>query len=416
MKALIVGLSFAIAPSVVFGQSLMQRVTAGGDGTVRIRYASRPDICGGNRYIRLGENVYMAGNRGLSIMTGHFQTDDPCNRGMAETRLEVMKGRVVDVKSAVASSAGTADRDLGIVGTADVTKMFLDLLSRPDADRDERLFLALILADSATIWPDLVRLAKNTALSDERRGRALRWAGLDGEADAREPLAVFLRDATLPRKIRQGAASGLAQIDDPATTRLLTEFVRAPGDSRLRAGIVHMVNDRGGAMSVWRTMAADASIDEEVRGAIFLVLSNTDNPQDGRLLRSLLPSVQTKKLRGRLLHAVSERDDAESGKWLLEVGISSEHDYETRKQALFWAGQSETPVKDVVAAYDRLDDRRLKEYMIFVIQDREESEATDKLISIARSDPDKENRKKAMFWLGESKDPRAASFIREVLQ
>jgi hypothetical protein len=38
-----------------------------------------------------------------------------------------------------------------------------------------------------------------------------------------------------------------------------------------------------------------------------------------------------------------------------------------------------------------------------------------KLIEVARSNRNREVRKQAMFWLGQSRDPRAAAFIEEVL-
>ena len=42
--------------------------------------------------------------------------------------------------------------------------------------------------------------------------------------------------------------------------------------------------------------------------------------------------------------------------------------------------------------------------------------ALDKLISIARSDKDLGSRKKALFWVGQSHDPRALKAITEVIE
>ena len=42
-----------------------------------------------------------------------------------------------------------------------------------------------------------------------------------------------------------------------------------------------------------------------------------------------------------------------------------------------------------------------------------ESAAVDKLIDLARSDTDREIRAKATFWLGQSRDPRAAKYLEE---
>ena len=41
--------------------------------------------------------------------------------------------------------------------------------------------------------------------------------------------------------------------------------------------------------------------------------------------------------------------------------------------------------------------------------------ATDKLIKIAQKDPDREMRKKALFWLGQKKDPRVKQLLIDIL-
>jgi hypothetical protein len=88
---------------------------------------------------------------------------------------------------------------------------------------------------------------------------------------------------------------------------------------------------------------------------------------------------------------------------------------ETRKQALFWFGQGDAPTKDLVRMYDSLDARSLREHFTFVVSQRRDDEAVDKLIDIARADRDPQIRKQAMFWLGQNKDPRAIKFFHDVL-
>ena len=83
-------------------------------------------------------------------------------------------------------------------------------------------------------------------------------------------------------------------------------------------------------------------------------------------------------------------------------------------QALFWRGQKhDAPLGDLVALYPRLDSRQLREHYVFVLSQRRESDAVDKLIDLARNDPDREIRAKATFWLGQSRDPRAAKYLEE---
>jgi HEAT repeat protein len=58
----------------------------------------------------------------------------------------------------------------------------------------------------------------------------------------------------------------------------------------------------------------------------------------------------------------------------------------------------------------------MREQVIFVYSQRDDSAAVDRLLEIARRDPDTELRKKALFWLGQSSDPRAAKALQEVIE
>lgn len=88
---------------------------------------------------------------------------------------------------------------------------------------------------------------------------------------------------------------------------------------------------------------------------------------------------------------------------------------EPRKDALFWLGQSDAPTSDLVGLYDDLESEPLREHYTFVLSQRRNDAAVDKLIDIARHDRDLDIRKRAMFWLGQSQDPKAIKFFRDVL-
>jgi HEAT repeat protein len=60
-------------------------------------------------------------------------------------------------------------------------------------------------------------------------------------------------------------------------------------------------------------------------------------------------------------------------------------------------------------------DQEMKEQAIFVLSQRKDAGAIDKLIEIARSDRDRDMRSKAIFWLGQSRDPRAMKLLEEII-
>jgi len=88
---------------------------------------------------------------------------------------------------------------------------------------------------------------------------------------------------------------------------------------------------------------------------------------------------------------------------------------ETRKQALFWLGQSDFSTADLVRMREALTPFALREHYTFVLAQRHEDAAIDGLIDVARHDPDSEIRKRAMFWLGQTKEPRAIKFLQGIL-
>jgi HEAT repeat protein len=95
--------------------------------------------------------------------------------------------------------------------------------------------------------------------------------------------------------------------------------------------------------------------------------------------------------------------------------VSEREPVEQRKKALFWAGQKGADLAQLATLYDRMQNRELKEQLIFVYSQRHEAAALDALIKIAKTEPDRELRKKAIFWLGQSHDPRAAQVLLEII-
>jgi len=89
---------------------------------------------------------------------------------------------------------------------------------------------------------------------------------------------------------------------------------------------------------------------------------------------------------------------------------------QSREQAVFWIGQSETPISNLIALYDDLSSPHLREQFAFALsQRRGDDQAVDKLIDIAKHDRDAGVRKQAMFWLGQTHSPKATQFFRDVL-
>jgi len=103
---------------------------------------------------------------------------------------------------------------------------------------------------------------------------------------------------------------------------------------------------------------------------------------------------------------------------LLRVARDESRPAETRKQAVFWIGQA---AGDAITANlaslvgENEVDREIRESAVFALSQQRNGEAVPALIRIARTNRDPHIRKSALFWLGQSKDPRALALFEEIL-
>ena len=137
-------------------------------------------------------------------------------------------------------------------------------------------------------------------------------------------------------------------------------------------------------------------------------LPKLERPEEARWYRDLFKRVRSRELKDKIIFSLSQQRNTGSEQWLLDIAVDQSESTEIRKQALFWAAQNRGIAFERLAQlYDRTNDAEIKEQLIFGFSQRGNSrEAVDKLMSIARNDRDKEMRKKAIFWLGQSRDPR----------
>ena len=103
---------------------------------------------------------------------------------------------------------------------------------------------------------------------------------------------------------------------------------------------------------------------------------------------------------------------------LLRLARKSGLPPETRNQAIFWlgqaAGEAATRGLDSLAT-DTKGDRDLRKQAVFALSQRPQNEGVPILIRLARTDRDPEIRRDALFWLGQSTDPRALDLFEELL-
>lgn len=111
-------------------------------------------------------------------------------------------------------------------------------------------------------------------------------------------------------------------------------------------------------------------------------------------------------------------DNVDVSRELLRIARDDTRPRETRKQSVFWLGQlAEGPATEGLTALvgDQALDREVREQVVFALSQRPKEEGVPALINVVRTHRDPEIRKKALFWLGQSGDPRALDLIEELL-
>lgn len=111
-------------------------------------------------------------------------------------------------------------------------------------------------------------------------------------------------------------------------------------------------------------------------------------------------------------------DSVEIWPGLLRLARDQSRPNEIRTQSVFWlsqiAGDAVTANLAALTGEAALD-REVRKQAVFALSQRPARDGVPALINIARTNRDPEIRKNALFWLGQSRDPRALALFEEIL-
>lgn len=220
-------------------------------------------------------------------------------------------------------------------------------------------------------------------------------------------------------EVKRQAVFWLSNVEDERAVTALEEVLRGAEDDEVRERALFALSrhDSERAGQILRDFARDPDGSTELRKKAIFWIGHQGSPDHGRFLRDLYGQIQDETLKEQIIFAVARMDDdPQASPWLLEVATDPDQPTELRKKAIFWAGQSGMPLSQLSQLYERMDDRELREQLIFALSRRDEPEAVDQLMEIARTESDLEVRKKAIFWLGRSDDPRVAEFLMRIIE
>jgi len=287
---------------------------------------------------------------------------------------------------------------------------------------------------------------------DDIRVAALN-AVLQMDADRAVPLlkTVLARRDEGSACLRRKAVFLVSQKRSDETSRILLDAVRNDPDKEVREQGVFWLSQVPGEETVAAldSILTDSRTDPDIQDKAIFALSQHRSPRAGAILRGyaerrdastenrekaifwlgqhrsadnaqflkdLYGKLDNDDLKEKVIFSLSQMGGTDNYRWLMDIALNQRENIELRKKALFWAGQSRNvDVADLVRLYDSMSDREMREQLIFVYSQRREAAALDKLFAIGKNDPDRELRKKAIFWIGQSRSPRAAQYLQELI-
>ena len=290
-----------------------------------------------------------------------------------------------------------------------------------ESDDDERIVAlnALLQMDSDRAMPILRKvLERRDACSYVLRRKAVFLVSQKGGEEASDILMQTAKNDP-DQETREQAVFWLGQVRSDRAVPLLEDLLKNSTDRGIKDKALFALSQQSAprAGQVLRDFAERDSEDEELREQAIFWLGQKRSEDNATYLKTLYGRVKKDALKDKIIFSLSQMRGFGNAEWIMNIALDSKESIDMRKQALFWAGQNNgAPTESFAQLYDKMTDSEIKEQLIFVLSQRSrDGKALEKLMDIAKTDKDKELRSKAVFWLGQSRDPRAAKFLEDLI-
>ena len=353
--------------------------------------------------------------RALDAMRGHYPKAS--TRGDADAL-------AVRVRGALAKS-GDGQAAESVAGIA--TQEPKPCTSRRGGDDDDERMAALnaLLQMNAERALPIIKavLARRDACSESLREKAVFLVSQLRTPETEETLLDVVRNDP-SSDVKRKAVFWMGQVNSDRAATALEQLLKSSSNEQLREEAVMALmqqNSTRGQAAV-RAIAEDGQAPAELREKAVFWLGQHRSAENAQYLRGLFGRLASAtdgsgndEIRKKILFSLSQMQGEGNDRWLMDVASDSKLSVEIRKQAIFSAGQTGVSTAELAALYPKLTDRELKEQLIWVMSEKGDAAAANRLMDIAKNDPDREVRKKAIFWLGQMNDPRVKQFLIDII-
>ena len=179
------------------------------------------------------------------------------------------------------------------------------------------------------------------------------------------------------------------------------------------------------AIAMHRDDAADAALErfgapkdnpEFVRKKVTFWLGNARGRRGFEIVRRIAREDPSEEVRKSAMFGLSQSSDTQAVPELVRFA-REDASPKVRGEAIFWLGlkAGQKVAAEITAAIDNDPDTDVKKRALFALSQLPRDEGVPLLINVAKTNKNPAVRKQAMFWLGQSKDPRALDFFSQIL-
>ncbi len=135
------------------------------------------------------------------------------------------------------------------------------------------------------------------------------------------------------------------------------------------------------------------------------------------ILKDAVYHDKTEDVREQAIFAISQMDDDKSTESLIAIARDKSLQKDTRSKGMFWLGEkaSQKAFKTLKDIVEDDEDSEIQRQALFALTQNDEH-GVDEIIRIAKTHPNKKVRREAIFWLGQSEDPRALETLVDIIR
>lgn len=237
--------------------------------------------------------------------------------------------------------------------------------------------------DQQAAFAFLLNVAKNDADWESRRTAVREMGNFQREDAADELIKIYNNEANF--EVKRAALRALGETKNARAHARLLEIARNEPNKELRKAAIRAIAERGEAAVDDLLKLFDTEATPDLKRSILQSLSDIKSQRVEDKLFAVASGTDSTDVRRQAIRLLGERAGKRSFDFLSQTAQSPTGDAEVQVQA------------------------------VRAISERRADESVPLLIKIAKTHPNQQVRKQAIRSLGESGDPRAVEFFREVL-